>query len=117
MSLGLSEIASTLCKDKCKDKSDNNNILWILIIVVLVCCCGKNFIGGNCDPCGPRQCGINNTGGLGGSGIWILLFLLIFCSGNGGIGGTGRRGNTNTNIIRLDTNNPAADDYDDYIDI
>jgi hypothetical protein len=122
MNKTLKEVASTRCDDRFFNGIGGNNILiGILVLFVLFGCCGTNILGAgavnNCCP--PKKCCNRNgypmpypqTGFLGaGSGIWILLVLLVILGGSFGNSG---RGNINTNVINVDTDR----DEDEFLDI
>ena len=120
----LREIASTCIKDDgaCKDGlglGGNNILIWIVAIFVIFCCGGKNIIPSTCcDPCAKQQncCTTAGGGGLGGSWLWIIIVIGILFSGKG-VAGLGGRGNVNTNVIKVRTDDNVDDYEDDYVGI
>ena len=108
---GLAESQKNGSK-KCDCDNNNNNggnsIIFIIILLILFCSQGQVRDSGTvcgCDPkhckelcrCGPISSGGFGLGGFGGgSGIWIIILILLFVSS-----GRQNKGCTN-NIINLD---------------
>lgn len=115
---GLAESQKNGSKKCDCDNNNNNNggnsIIWIIVLLLLFCSQGQVDSGTvcGCDPkhckelcrCGPSKTGGFGLGGLtgglggcgGGSGIWIIILILLFaCSG-------GKNKGCTNNIINLD---------------